>query len=212
MHPGSAPNGSVNVPKIAAAVIAVIALVAVAFLAGRYGAPTPGVGETAYNAGYAAGYAAALGNATTSSAAQSYDAGYKAAWDNATALIDSIQSPILPQPSETFSIAGVINGISAAGNVLTVQADPVSTNPLSADSKPTARSVRITAATKIVRITAKTSQEIQEALSQNRTIALYSEEEIRPSQLAIGDRIVITSERNVKRETEIMAAKISVQQ
>jgi hypothetical protein len=204
-----------NAAKITAVIIAVVALVAVAFLAGRYSAAKQGADEMAYSVGYAAGYKDAFDNATQGAdvaRAQAYGTGYNAAWDNATAVIDAIQFPILPQPNETLSIAGAIKGISAAGNVLTVQADPVSTNPLSADSKPTTRSVRITAATRIVKLVAKTPQQIQEALAGNATTALYSEENIPAGQLKNGDRVVITSERNIKRETEITAAKISVQQ
>ncbi|MBU4481700.1 hypothetical protein KKH59_05350, partial [Patescibacteria group bacterium] len=100
---------------------------------------------------------------------------------------------------------------SVSGDSLIIEASPVSTNPLSEDSKPTIRTVKITSSTKIVKITAKTPEEMQAAMKQNQPLMPFSEEEITFSQLKEGDVITVTSDKNIKREMEITALKITLQ-
>ncbi|MBU4481620.1 hypothetical protein KKH59_04930 [Patescibacteria group bacterium] len=143
-----------------------------------------------------------------------YSAGYIVAWDKATKLVDSSTTPIFPMQAEMFSIGGTIKTISLSGDSLIIEANPISTNPLSEDSKPTIRTVKITPAAKIVKMTTKTPEEIQAMIGQNQTsqpMTPFSEEEITFSQLKNGDRITVTSDKNIKREMEIIALKITLQ-
>ncbi|MBU4298818.1 hypothetical protein KJ636_02150 [Patescibacteria group bacterium] len=143
-----------------------------------------------------------------------YDAGYNAAWDKAAKLVESSTTPIFSMQGEMLSIGGTIKTISLSGDSLTIEASPVSTNPLSEDSKPTIRTVKITPVTKIVKITAKTPEEMQAMIKQNQTsqpMMPFSEQEITFSQLKEGDVITVTSDKNIKREMEIIALKITLQ-
>ncbi|MBU4480944.1 hypothetical protein KKH59_01360 [Patescibacteria group bacterium] len=170
------------------------ALIVAAFFAGTYSVDKAAIEQKGYDVGYSAGY--------------------KTAWDKATAIVDSASAPIFPQPKDIYSISGKIQSISASGNSLAIEADPVSSNPLSADSKPTIRTVKITPSTKIVKIKVKTPEEIQAMSEQNQTgqpTTPFSEEEITFSQLKQGDVITVTSDKNIKREMEIIALKIELQ-
>ncbi len=170
-------------------IISVVILIAVSFLAGTYSTDKACVEKTGY------------------------DAGYNAAWDKAIKLVDSSTIPIFPTQGEILSIGGTIKTISLPDNSLTIEASPVSTNPLSEDSKPTVRTVKITPATKIVKIKAKTPEEIQASAQQNNTAFVpFSEEETTFSQLKKDGRITVTSDKNIKREMEIKALKITVQE
>ncbi|MBU4298592.1 hypothetical protein KJ636_00930, partial [Patescibacteria group bacterium] len=74
--------------------------------------------------------------------------------------------------------------------------------------------VKITPSTKIVKIKVKTPEEIQAMSEQNQTgqpTTPFSEEEITFSQLKQGDVITVTSDKNIKREMEIIALKIALQ-
>ena len=143
-----------------------------------------------------------------------YDAGYNAAWDKAAKLVESSTTPIFSMQGEMLSISGTIKTILPSGDSLTIEASPVSTNPLSEDSKPTIRTVKITPATKIVKMTAKTPEEMQAKVSPDQPLIPmmpFSEEEITFSQLKEGDVITVTSDKNIKREMEIIALKIALQ-
>ncbi|MBU4000304.1 hypothetical protein KKG29_03985 [Patescibacteria group bacterium] len=143
-----------------------------------------------------------------------YSAGYTAAWDKATKLVESTTIPIFPMQGEMLSINGTIKDISLSGGSLTIEAGPVSTNPLSEDSKPTVRTIKITPATKIVKMTTKTPEQMQAMLSPDQPLIPtmpFSEEETTFSQLKQGDVITVTSDKNIKRETEIIALKITLQ-
>ncbi|MBU3965292.1 hypothetical protein KKA96_02835, partial [Patescibacteria group bacterium] len=140
-----------------------------------------------------------------------YSAGYIVAWDKATKLVDSSKTPIFPIQGEMLSIGGTIKTISPSDSSLTIEANPVSTNPLSEDSKPTIRTVKITSSTKIVKIKVKTPEEIQATIGQSQPLMPFSEEEIDFSQLKKGDVITVTSDKNIKREMEIIATKITLQ-
>lgn len=171
-------------------IISVVILVAVSFLIGTYSIDKASIEK------------------------KGYDAGYNAAWDKATKLIDSVKTPIFPIQEDIRLIAGTIKTISLSGSSLTIEASPVSTNPLSEDSKPTVRTVKITPATKIVKMRPKTPEEIQAMISQDRPLiplAPFLEEETTFSQLKNGDRITVTSDKNIKKEMEIMALKIALQ-
>ncbi|MFH1048469.1 MAG: hypothetical protein V1732_02295 [Patescibacteria group bacterium] len=141
-----------------------------------------------------------------------YDAGYNAAWNKAETLIDSTQIPILPQIEKIYSIAGKIKSISFSDASLIIEANPVSFNPLSEDSKPTVRTIKTTSSTKIVKMTPKTSEEIKAEIEQkNLPLMPFSEEKIDFGQLGEGDVIIVTSDKNIKSETEITATKIAAQ-
>jgi len=173
-------------------VILVAILIIVSFFIGNSGIINKaGIDKTGYDSGYSAGYIVA--------------------WDKATKLVDSTTIPIFPIQGEILSIGGTIKTISVSGDSLIIEASPVSTNPLSEDSKPTIRTVKITSSTKIVKITAKTPEEMQAAMKQNQPLMPFSEEEITFSQLKEGDRITVTSDKNIKREMEIVALKITLQ-
>lgn len=169
----------------------VVVLVAVSFLVGTYSTDKASIEKKGYDVGYSAGY--------------------NAAWDKAAKLVESSTMPIFPMQGEMLSISGTIKTVSLSGNSLTIEASPVSTNPLSEDSKPTVRTVKITPATKIVKMTTKTPEEIQAMMKQNQSLIPFSEEEITFSQLKEGDRITVTSDKNIKSETKISAVKIAAQ-
>ncbi len=169
-------------------ILAIVVVVAFAFLVGTYNVDKASIEAKGYQSGYSAGY--------------------KAAWNNATAIVDSVQMPIFQVPANMLSVSGKI--VNIADNSLTLEADPVSTNPLSEDSKPTIRVVKIIPSTKIVKIAAKAPEEIQAMLSQNATFLPFSEEEITFSQLKEGDLITATSDKSIKREMEISALKITL--
>lgn len=171
-------------------IISVVILIAVSFLAGTYTVDKSAIEKKGYDAGYSAGY--------------------NAAWDKATKLVDSTTIPIFPMLGDMLSIGGTIKTISLSGDSLIIEANPVSTNPLSEDSKPTVRTVKIAPATKIVKITAKTPEEIQTTIKQNQPFLPFSEEEITFSQLKEGGRITVNSDKNIRDETEITAAKIAL--
>lgn len=171
--------------------VVIVALIIAVFFAGTYSVDKASIEKKGYDVGYSTGY--------------------NAAWDKATKLVDSSTTPIFPMQGEMLSIGGTIKTVSLSGDSLTIETSPVSTNPLSEDSKPTVRTVKITPATKIVKITAKDPEETLAMLSQNATFLPYSEEEITFSQLKADDRIIVSSDKNIKKETEITATKISVQ-
>ncbi|MBU4298536.1 hypothetical protein KJ636_00635 [Patescibacteria group bacterium] len=172
-------------------IITVAVFIIAAFLVGTYTVDKASIEKRGYDVGYSAGY--------------------NTAWDKATKLVDSSTMPIFPIQGEILSIGGTIKTISVSGDSLIIEASPVSTNPLSEDSKPTIRTVKITSSTKIVKITAKTPEEMQAAMKQNQPLMPFSEEEITFSQLKEGDVITVTSDKNIKREMEITALKITLQ-
>lgn len=163
-------------------------LVIISFLAGTYIIDKSAIEKKGYDTGYSAGY--------------------NIAWNKATKLIDSVQMPIFPQPKEIYSIRGKI--VSVRADSLTLEADPVSLNPLSEDSKRTTREIKISSDTKIIKRTAKTPEEIQAMLAQNKTFYPFSEEEISFSQLKGGDRITALSDKDIKYETNIIATEIVI--
>lgn len=184
--------------------IVIVALVAVTgFLAGSYSVNKADIEKKGYDTGY--------------------NAGYNFAWDKAAKLVDSIKTPIIPQTDfqsmEMRSISAKIKNVSASDFSLTVEAYPVSSNPLSEDSKPTAREIKINAETKIVKLISKTPEEIQEETAKKSeetpapiaSFFPFSEKEITFDQLKVGDMIIISSDKDIKKETKITAAKIAVQ-
>jgi len=187
--------------KITKTIIIVIIAI-IGFLGGSYSIDKAGIEKKGYDAGY--------------------DAGYNSAWDKAVKLVDSIQTPIIPQINsqsmETHSISAKIKSISASDFSLAVEANPVSSNPLSEDSKPTTREIRINSEIKIIKMIAKTSEEIQEMIKKNREtptpvapFSPFSEKEITFDQLNVGDMIIVSSDKDIKKQTEITAVKITVQ-
>lgn len=152
-----------------------------------------------------------------------YATGYNSAWDKATKLVDSIKTPIMPQTDlqsmEMRSISAKIKNVSASDFSLTVEAYPVSSNPLSEDSKSTTREIKINTDTKIVKLTSKTPKEIQEEISKKSKetsapiapFSPFSEKEITFDQLKADDMIIISSDKDIKKETKIAAVKIAVQ-
>lgn len=180
--------------------IVIVALVAIiGFLAGNYSVDKAGIEK------------------------KGYDAGYNFAWDKAAKLVDSIKTPIIPQinfqSTEVRSISAKIKNISASDFSLAVEAYPVSSNPLSEDSKPTAREIKINTDTKIVKLISKTPEEIQKETAKKSeetpapiaSFSPFSEKEITFDQLKVGDTIIISSDKDIKKETKIAAVKITVQ-
>ncbi len=147
-----------------------------------------------------------------------YGIGYKEAWDKAKALVDS--SKFFSENAKTNSISGKIKVISASDKLLTVEADPVSLNPLSDESKSTIRKVKINPDTKIIKRTAISQEETQKILEEmknNQTMPdsstpfpPFTEQELVFDQLKAGQRIVITADRDIKIETNITANKIEI--
>lgn len=181
----------------------VITFIIISYLAGTHNVDKTSIEKKGYDAGY--------------------DVGYNFAWDKAAKLVDSIQTPIIPQinsqSTEMLSISAKIESISASDFSLVVKAYPVSSNPLSKDSKPTLREIKTNSETKIVKLTSKTPEEIQEEITKKSEetfvpitpVSPFSEKEITFDQLKVGDMIIIFSDKNIKKETEIAPVKITVQ-
>jgi len=188
--------------KITKTIIIVIIAI-IGFLGGSYTIDKAGIEKRGYDAGY--------------------DAGYNSAWDKATKLVESAQTPIMPrinsQSAEMRSISAKIKSVSASDFSLIVEANPVSSNPLSEDSKPTTREIKTNSETKIVKLTSKTPEEIQEETTKKSEetfvpiapVSPFSEKEITFDQLRVGDMIIIYSDKDIKKETKISAVKITAQ-
>lgn len=145
----------------------------------------------------------------------SYDAGWQAANQK---LMGSGLLP--PEASELLTIAGAITEIS--GNQIILQANPVVLNPLAAPA-PESRTVNITSKTKIIKQVAKTPEQLaadnqafNDATSKLKPGATpptppppYTEEEIKLSDLKVGDRISVTSNVDIKFATDITASQIN---
>ena len=147
-----------------------------------------------------------------------YDAGYKEAWNKAKILVDS--SILFSESATMNSISGKIKVISASDKLLTVEADPVSFNPLSDESKSTIRQVRINPDTKIIKINAASQEEIQKMLEEikNKQVTFdssapfppFTEQELAFDGLKAEQRIIISANKDIKIEIDIAAAKIEI--
>ena len=136
---------------------------------------------------------------------RSYASGYDDAWVKASGIVEN--SSLFPRtPDEMYSISGEIKSVS--GNMFTIEAYPVSLNPLLDDSKTTIRQVTITKDTEIVRQIPKIPQEINEMIKDGGTVSLFSEEIISVEQLIAGFSILVVSDKDIKHETDIVALKI----
>jgi len=168
--------------------VAVFVLIVISFIAGSYSIDKTGIEKSGY------------------------DTGYNTAWERATKLVDSSQTAIFPAQKEMFSIGGVIKTISDSSNSMTIEASSVSENPLSGDSKTTMRTIKTTSKTKLVRIIAKTPGEIQAVVDVNQITLPFKEEGMLFDQFKEGDRVMITSDKNIKNEMEITPLKVTLQQ
>lgn len=147
-----------------------------------------------------------------------YDAGYKEAWSKAKALVDS--SILFSESATMNSISGKIKTISVSDEMLTIEADPVSLNPLSEESKSTIRQVRINPDTKIIKRNVASQEEIQKMLEEmkNKQVTLdpsapfppFAEQELAFDGLKAGQRIIISANKDIKTEIDIIAAKIEI--
>jgi hypothetical protein len=147
-----------------------------------------------------------------------YDAGYKEAWSKAKTLVDS--SILFFESATMNSISGKIKSVSASGKTLTIEADPVSLNPLSDESKPTIRQVRIAPETKIVKRNIASQEEIQKILEEakdnpaildpSKPFPPFTEQELAFDGLKTEQRIIISANKDIKTEIDIVAAKIEI--
>ena len=183
-----------NYTKIFKTVIIAV-FIAVAFIIGTYTVNERAIKNNSYDTGY--------------------NMGYEAAWNEAKTIVDS--STMFPrEPEEMYLISGIIKDISISNGLILLEANPVSSNPLSEDSKSTVRKIKINSDTEIIEIIYKTPEEMLETEKNEEASDLimpfspFTENKITLKQLNIGDRITITSDKNIKKEMEIMATKISL--
>lgn len=144
------------------------------------------------------------------------EAAYQQAWDEAKAALDA--SGLLPQePTQLLAVSGIIDEI--AGDTLIISSDAVTINPL-VPPGPDSRTVTITSNTKILASTSKPEEEITRAEDEFMRAQeanpeallepplLYTETEIGPSELSIGDRVIIESATDIKYAIEITATRV----
>lgn len=167
--------------------------------------------------GFVAGYG--LGRVSTgtpinplSGSKGGYDEGYAAA---VKAVTDSGVLP--PLPTETSSLSGKI--VSADKTTIVFDADLGSMNPLRKLEGPARRTVRITAATKIVRVEQRTPEEIAEAQVAFEAALAKGEPGQPPTPtklvpytepLKAGDSIIVQADSNIMTASTFDATIITV--
>ena len=146
-----------------------------------------------------------------------YAVGYEDAWNKSKALVDS--SMVFSEKITTNLINGKIKSMAASDKTLTIEADPISLNPLSEYSKSTIRLVKILPETKIIKINIANQKEIQKMsnitnnnsnilLNHSSSFSQFTEQELTFDKLKIGQRITIIADKNIKNEITIIATKI----
>lgn len=169
--------------------IIIIALIASAFFIGDYSVDKNRIEKNSYDAGYSAGY--------------------NSAWNKAETLVSS--SYLFPKkPEEVYLISGIIKDISILNSLILLEASPVSSNPLSEDSKITERTIKIISNTELVRSTPKSPDIIREEMQNGGGFSPYFENEIDFKQFKIGDIISASSDKNIKKEMEFTATKVTL--
>lgn len=169
--------------------IIIVALTASAFFIGSYSVDKNSIEKNGYDVGYSTGY--------------------ESAWNEAKTIVDS--STIFPKkPEEIYLISGIIKNISISNSLILIEAGPVSSNPLSEDSKITERTIKITSSTELVESTPKSLDIIQEEMQNGGGFNPYFENEINFDQFKVGDIISVSSDKDIKRETEFTADKITL--
>jgi hypothetical protein len=145
---------------------------------------------------------------------------YEAGWLAASQKLEE-SGFLRPEPNEIFTISGTVTQIS--GKQIILKADQTVINPLAAQA-PESRTVTVTSQTKIIKQTPKTPEQLSagdekfrnemEKLEPGATPPSpplpYVEEEIKSSDLKIGDRISVTSSVDIKFATTIEAVQINV--
>ena len=133
-------------------------------------------------------------------------------------------SNLFPTPQGAlFSLTGSVKEID--GNIVTIDANPLTPNPFAENNFPTVRTVTVADATTITQMQQKDQATLQqEMLAYQKAVSAakgasstltppmpFSETAIKLSDLKVGDKITVTAGSDIRTATSFTATKIKVQ-
>jgi hypothetical protein len=156
-----------------------------------------------------------VGSSTSTVSVAPGSAGYQAGYDAARQKLKD--SGALPTPAEIKTVTGIVTVIAGAN--LTIQAYPVSANPLE-PAGPEVRTVTVSDAAAIVELVPLSDIEFRVALAafNKQTIAgkqmtpptPFREASLKLSDVRVGSTITVTSATDIRDAASITATKITV--